>query len=201
MASDSPTASALLTYNAFDETLSGTIPGNDPFLMKAFSGGSRGHKVHPSKSPAEKAIAASIAKENLYDQASGSASWFGNTPEVKKDGKYVQRGGIIPAGHYACEYCETASVGKDVVKLTGDADSHFVPTRYVYGPFPTGGNKPRDGFYIHGHGNKGSDGCIVPDSPSERLRLSYAIRDFDGDVTLWVRHVTYNLPGICVISD
>ncbi len=43
----------------------------------------------------------------------------------------------------------------------------------------------RDGFFIHGRGDRGSDGCIVPYVPEERKRLNRAVAD-GGDVTLTV---------------
>ncbi len=53
----------------------------------------------------------------------------------------------------------------------------------------------RDGFFIHGRGTHGSDGCIVPMNPSERKKLNHAVRDHTGPVGLKVVHVGYVLPA------
>ena len=53
----------------------------------------------------------------------------------------------------------------------------------------------RGGFFIHGSGRKGSDGCIVLANEHERQRLNAAVKDFAGVVVLHVTHVGYMLPA------
>ena len=62
-------------------------------------------------------------------------------------------------------------------------------------PFAENVMHGRAGFAIHGRGNRGSDGCIVPALRGERLRLNKAVHDFQGTVVLLVTHVSYMLPA------
>ena len=53
----------------------------------------------------------------------------------------------------------------------------------------------RDGFFIHGRGPHGSDGCIVPKSNTKRLRLNQAIKGASSIVTLKVIDPGMPLPA------
>lgn len=183
----------LLTFDAAAGMLCGVIPGNKAFRMHAESGGGRGH------------IPVSRAKAAVYLHKQGEllASHYSNTSELKDTkGKYVTRGGTLPAGHYTCEYKLKSSVGEDVIQLFAHMDakaiySPFSAQKIPHGTFnhKTGAYDPRHGFYIHGSGEKGSDGCIVPRPPAERVRLSHAVRDYHGKVILVVSNVSYILPA------
>lgn len=77
------------------------------------------------------------------------------------------RGGPLPAGVYTM----------------------MLPTRHphlglsVYlAPSPQNQMFHRDGFFIHGRGPQGSDGCIVPDDPQEFHRLMNAISRAGGGI-------------------
>ena len=45
-----------------------------------------------------------------------------------------------------------------------------------YGGIPQIKFYNRDGFFIHGRGKHGSDGCVVPQIPAQRTQLNKAIR-------------------------
>jgi len=79
-----------LVYDAARELLSGTIGRERSFYMKAFSGGSRGHKA---------AVNPQDAANYLHDQAGALSSRLATTKEIKDaHGLYKQRGGTLPAG-------------------------------------------------------------------------------------------------------
>jgi hypothetical protein len=172
---------AHLQYDAASERISGWI-GTEHFNERAFSGGSRGHKT----------VGVKLAKEYLHDQENTLQSRLSTTGE-KKDahGNYLQRGGTIPPGHYTCHYIEHHKSFKECIRLDPTKDAYA-----IYSPFAS---MPiyhhRGGFYIHGHGPKGSDGCLVPESEHKRRVLNQAIKNFKGVVVLEVIHVSYMLPA------
>ena len=86
-------------------------------------------------------------------------------------------GGTLPLGTYELKTHESR---KNWIRLNPTAGTSM---------------KGRAGFAIHGRGQRGSDGCIVPASSTERTRLNKAVRDFDGKVILEVTHVSYMLPA------
>jgi hypothetical protein len=182
------TATATLTYDATKELLQGTI-GKESFSLTAYSGGSRGHSVS-----ANSQVAKQQAKLYLHVESASPSSRFANTRTVgegtKKD-PYKQRGGTLPPGHYSCIYKANHPPFGECIYLKRQADTHF--------HYPTASgislDNRGDDFYIHGHGPKGSDGCIVPQNNAVRLSLNKAIKNFPGQVILLVKNVAYVLPA------
>jgi len=163
---------ALLTYNAQWEKLTGTI-GEEHFDEHAVSGGSRGHKNIDDKR----------AGLFLHDEADTLKSRSPLTREMQAgpNGKehYVQRGGTIPPGHYDCVYVASyPKLGGEVIRLVQHKDALT-----YQGPFMDQAvEHHRGGFYIHGRGPKGSDGCIIFDNNSRRMDLNKAIKHFIKDL-------------------
>jgi hypothetical protein len=178
-------ANAELVYDAALEQLTGTIPGNRPFNMKAYSGGGRGHAVH---------VSPTLAKKYLHSQGTALSSRMATTHEITDDdGMYVQRGGTLPPGHYNCHYVEHHHTFHECIQLLtlGDALAIHSP----FSPRPIPHKRKKDDFFIHGSGPKGSDGCIVPADDAERHRLNRAVKQFKGKVVLQVKNVSYILPA------
>ena len=177
------TVVARLEYNAAAERLSGTI-GTEIFNFIAYSGGSRGHQAN---------VTAQQATTYLHNQAGTLKSRLATTPEITdKSGKYVQRGGTLPPGHYRCEYKANYPGFGECIRLHRLSDALAIHSPFASMPIPHGRT---DGFFIHGSGPKGSDGCIVPANHAERLRLNKAVKDFAGSVILQVTHASYTLPA------
>lgn len=176
-------ATAELVYDAARELLTGII-GNAPrFHLVAYSGGSRGHKTN---------VTATQAKDYLHNQASSLMSHLATTKTKEHKGKYSQRGGTIPPGHYDCVYVKHHPTFGDCIRLLRQKDAEAIHSPFSAHPIPHGrGND----FFIHGSGAKGSDGCIVPALRGERLRLNKAVHDFQGTVVLYVKNVSYMLPA------
>jgi hypothetical protein len=174
---------ANLVYDAAAEVLRGSIGALGHFNFHAYSGGSRGHK---------QGVAANVASRYLHGQANAILSRLATTKEIMNaKGEYEQRGGTLPPGHYLCKYVQNHSSFHECILLAPQRDafaihSPFALTAIVHG---------RGGFYIHGRGPKGSDGCIVPANEGERRRLNQAIKNFDAKVILQVIHVSYMLPA------
>jgi len=181
---DEPAGSAQLVYDAAQEILSGTIGNLPPFWMKAYSGGSRGHRagVNPK-----------LAARYLYAHAGALSSHFANTRTIEDShGNYQQRGGTLPAGHYACHYVAHHPHFGECIQLARAADAAAIYS--PFSPFPIPHGRKND-FFIHGSGPKGSDGCIVPAIDAERRRLNLAVKQFHGGVVLLVKNVSYQLPA------
>jgi hypothetical protein len=178
----SPPKIAHLTYDAAQELLSGSVGGERPFCVKAYSGGSRGHQRVNAKRGAL----------YMHNQASTLSSHFANTPEVKIGGRYRQRGGTLPAGHYSCHYLAHHHSFGECIELRRLADAKAVHSPFSPYPIP---HHRGDDFFIHGSGPKGSDGCIVPEIDLERRRLNRALKEFRGHVILLVKNVAYQLPA------
>jgi hypothetical protein len=177
------TQTANLVYDAASEVLSGTVPGEHPFHLIAYSGGSRGHTA---------GVQSELAKEYLHSQAATLSSHFANTPRLlNARGKYIRRGGTLPAGHYICRYVANHPGLRECIQLLRRPDATAIHTPFYPHPLPHGRT---DDFFIHGSGPKGSDGCIVPALESERRRLNSAVKNFAGAVILEVRNVSYSLP-------
>src|SRR5688572_14935895 len=138
-----------LVYDVFAQTLSGSV-GDQRFQLRAFSGGGRGKSY------------------GLDRGETDLTSWLSTTRT--DDGRGV-RGGPIPPGVYECVYISNHQKFHECVFL-----KPALSARRIYTPFA---NHPiehrRSRFYIHGRGHHGSDGCIVPEDPSERKRLNAAI--------------------------
>ncbi len=140
----------MLTYDVQSERLSGTV-GAEHFDVRAVSGGGRGSKVRPE------------GQETLR-------SWLVGTKEDEARGV---RGGPIPPGFYVCCYLQSHPPFGECIFLEQTLTSLIVRS-----PESAIGIalRDRDGFYIHGQGPKGSDGCIVPMIESERKRLNKAVK-------------------------
>ena len=175
------THTALLEYNAARELLMGTI-GSSHFNLVAYSGGSRGHKTD---------VGAGKAARYLHSRANSLFSHLATTRTIEKHGTFIQRGGTLPPGHYICQYHADHPTFKECIQLAQTSDALAIHSPFASMPIPHG----RGGFFIHGSGPKGSDGCIVPANNSERLRLNKAVKEFDGKVVLQVTHVSYMLPA------
>jgi len=174
---------ARITYNASAQILSGVI-GEAHFNDLAYSGGSRGHKATTS------------AKAARYLHASNlneSMGRLGTTREIyeKSSDTYSQRGGTIPPGHYHCVYVANHPSFHACIKLEQMRDAHAIVTPFARHAIV----HHRGGFFIHGHGPKGSDGCIVLASETRRKLLNQAVEGFQGRVVLEVTHVSYMLPA------
>ena len=126
-----------LTYSIFEGTLRGFVGGRF-FSLQALSGGGGGQKAHvpTAKNPA---VLPGLVN-NPYMTAH---------KEVKGDTKTPHsHGGPIPPGPYLIRApAQHPPLG--LAARLDPAPGHVIPHR-------------RDGFYIHGPGVHGSDGCIVP---------------------------------------
>lgn len=174
---------ATLVFNAAAEILSGQI-ATVRFHELAHSGGSRGHKATCAEK-AKRYLHASWRNESLGRLAA--------TPEIydQKTDTYQQRGGTIPPGHYRCTYVANRSVLHDCIFLDPGRDAHA-----IFPPFACHAIvHHRGGFYIHGHGPKCSDGCIVLANELRRRALNWASRKFPGKVILCGTTVSYMLPA------
>jgi hypothetical protein len=129
----------MLTYDIANERLSGKI-GNKEISIWAKSGGGRGSKVHPDGKPGQM----------------GLASW--NTQRKQNDGTGI-RGGPLPTGMYIVQ----KPANHPDLKLSAYLEQTLTSLLYEDRSALLGVSvTKRDGFYIHGRGPKGSDGCIVP---------------------------------------
>ncbi|MBS0448834.1 MAG: hypothetical protein JSR59_23165 [Proteobacteria bacterium] len=167
-------ASAHLTYDG----ATGWLIGDGAlarFRLRAESGGGRG-SVHPS-----------VWQTSLTSREA-------TTPEIKNaKGLRIQRGGPLPPGEYVCRYVKHHPRFHECIQLlAGRHNIHAIASPLASHPIPHHRNND---FFIHGRGDLGSDGCIVPLIPRERMALTHAIRDFAGAVLLTVRNVAYRLPA------
>jgi hypothetical protein len=158
---------AVLTYNAPSEMLIGSV-GKHHFHMKAYSGGGRG-SVHPNK----------------WDHSINSS--FANTKE-----KGSQRGGTLPSGHYLCHYKAHHSKFHECIWLERCSDATAINSPFSTHAIP---HFRGNDFFIHGRGELGSDGCIVPENKWLRLSLNQAIKQFPGKVYVHVVGTAYLLPA------
>lgn len=78
-------------------------------------------------------------------------------------------GGPIPTGRYAIETPKVQNVGEHKILAAKLVESHKLANG-------------RGGFFIHGRGPHGSDGCIVPSSDSKFDELMTALRKDSGGV-------------------
>jgi hypothetical protein len=175
---------AKLTYDAAQELLKGLI-GTQRFNEVAYSGGSRGHRdgIKPAQA----------ARYRHADLSNDSLGRLSTTREIysKKTDTYTQRGGTIPPGHYTCVYVAMHHSFGECIRLDQTKDALHIRSPFSRFPISHG----RSGFFIPGHGPKGSDGCIVLANEQRRKDLNSAIRGFDGSVLLEVVHVSYMLPA------
>jgi hypothetical protein len=77
------------------------------------------------------------------------------------------RGGPLPPGNYKCVYYSNHPKFHECISLN---------------PIDVADLANRDGFFIHGRGPKGSDGCIVPAVKDDRLKLIASIKNHPGTV-------------------
>ena len=123
-----------LTYYIVEGVLTGVVNGKGIHMI-ALSGGGGGS----TKNPASGGIPgrSAVVMNNPYMEGLKTVG----------SGKTHVHGGPIPPGSYSIETPEKHGH----LGLSARLDS-------------LNGNKPmgRDGFYIHGRGPHGSDGCIVP---------------------------------------
>ena len=129
----------MLTYDIANERLFGAI-GNQNIALWARSGGGRGSKIHPDGESGQLGLA-------LWDT------------QRQEDGAKRIRGGPLPPGAYV--------VQKPAIHPTLGLSAYLeqTVTSLLYAnPSSAIGLSVtnRDGFYIHGRGPKGSDGCVVP---------------------------------------
>ena len=158
-----------LVYDIAKELLYGTV-GREKFHLKAYSGGGRG-------------------KAEGYGPGENSLTSRLSTTKEDEDGRI--RGGPIPPGDYRCLYLAHHPPFKGpVIHLLPEANARAIHTVLASMPIPHG----RGRFFIHGRGELGSDGCIVPDIPTERMRLNKAIKTHNG-TTLKVINASYMLPA------
>jgi len=160
-------SSAILTYNVPIEMLSGKI-GDHSFHIKAYSGGGRG-SVHVMQ----------------WDRSLNSR--FANTKQ-----KGSHRGGTIPSGHYLCHYIAHHPKFHECIWLERCTDALAINSPFSAHAIP---HHRGNDFFIHGRGEHGSDGCIVPENGKLRLALNQSIKHFSGKVYVHVVGTAYLLPA------
>lgn len=150
-----------LKYSIRDECLYGSVNGVS-FSMRAYSGGGRGSTKGVERTDIGHWSTAKKAPAN-FDES--------------------DRGGPIPVGLYlATHYGEHQTLGQcaeltqTIVSLLQRDYASATGLRVT----------DRDGFFIHGRGPKGSDGCIVPSKAADLMSLLAAIAAVGGPVILIV---------------
>lgn len=149
-----------LTYSVAAECLWGAI-GVEKFCMRAWSGGGRGRT------------------------GSGAETSLSSYDTMRKERKTEQehiRGGPLPLGFYLCRYIQSHKKFRECIFLEQTLSSLLHVDMMGNVKF-----HDRDRFYIHGRGQLGSDGCIVPQDGKERLRLNSAIKLAKGIILLQVK--------------
>ncbi|MBV9289969.1 MAG: hypothetical protein JO288_19515 [Hyphomicrobiales bacterium] len=155
-----------LTYSIAREFLEGAI-GKENFSLRAWAGGGRGRTGIGAQ------------------RDSGSYDVFRQT----KHSKGIH-GGPLPPGLYICRYVAHHHHFGECIFLEQTPTALFQIDMKANVRF-----YDRDGFYIHGRGPHGSDGCIVPESNPERIRLNKAVKDATSAVLLKVTDVGMALPA------
>lgn len=153
----------ILNYSIRDEMLYGTISSRS-MSMFAFSGGGRGSTAGMEQTD--------IRHWNSQKKAPATFS--------RQD-----RGGPLPAGLYLVNYHGVHEHLGRCAALTQTISS------LVYAdPFSDIGIAvtERDGFYIHGRGPKGSDGCIVPSKSGDLTKILDAIKAATDPIVLIVKN-------------
>lgn len=133
----------MLTYDIAQENLRGEV-GGTTINLRAVSGGGRGSTVNPSGTPGQV----------------GVASW-----DTKRKAKGKSRGGPLPPGMYIVQKpAKHPHLGRSAFLVqTLTAILHVDPVSAALSV------TDRSGFFIHGRGKLGSDGCIVPIQGFDRL--------------------------------
>ena len=147
----------ILTYSIAREWLQGLVSGQS-FSFHAWSGGGRGQ-----------------TKKNA-DYSAESYDVFRKTQHEKNKNIH---GGPLPPGMYLCQYVAHHPHFGECIFL-----QITISSQLSFDARGTISFYNRDGFYIHGRGPHGSDGCIIPDINSDRLRLNKAIKDAASTVIL-----------------
>ena len=156
----------IFTYSIATEMLRGRV-GNEEFIVRAWSGGRRGAKGSGAES--------------------SSASYDVFRKEQHDKGVH---GGPIPPGIYLCRYVASHPKFHECIFLEQTLTSLIrVDMNAKIRLYD------RDGFYIHGRGPHGSDGCIVPDNEAVRFQLNKAVKNSRGTVMLRVTDLGMPLPA------
>lgn len=162
-----------LYYNIRDEVLFGRV-GCESFSMKAYSGGGRGST-------------AGMELHDLKHWSTGKKAPPAFSPS--------NRGGPLPTGLYLVRYYGTHEhLGRCATLMqTLSSLVHADPWSDV-GVSVT----RRSGFFIHGRGPRGSDGCIVPSKGSDLKMLLDALEQESSVVCLVVEGEGVNAEKIDV---
>lgn len=165
----------ILKYSIRDEVLFGTVGGKS-FSMKAFSGGGRG----------------STDGMELHD-----LKHWSTTKKAPPAFSRKSRGGPLPVGLYLAQYYGIHEhLGRCAILMqTLSSLLHADPWSDI-GVSVT----DRSGFYIHGSGPKGSDGCIVPSKSSDLKALLDALKAQDSVVALFVQDEGVNAEKLDVTN-
>lgn len=175
------TQKASLTYYIFEGVLVGTLGGH-PFHIFASSGGGGGSKSSDPYWIDDDVVNNSsrmFQKERDLPATGTSppADANGGTYHLVHDdnGKHWHlHGGPIPVGRYTIDPPAQDDDLGYCAALIPDSDNHM-----------TG----RGGFYFHGRGPHGSDGCIVPDDGQSFQRLMGGLHHDGGGVLHVLRHM------------
>jgi hypothetical protein len=158
----------VLNYSIATERLEGTV-AQQYFSIRAWSGGGRGQVGN--------------AAEHNWDS-------YNVFRKEKDSGGKHRHGGPIPPGIYMCQYVAHHPKFGECIFLEQTITALFqVDAKagiHLYN---------RDGFFIHGRGPHGSDGCIVPENDAQRRRLNKAVKDALGAVMLKVGDQGMPLPA------
>ena len=139
---------------------------SESFSMRAWSGGGRGRV------------------------GSGAEHTLESYDTSRKEAKGIL-GGPLPYGVYICKYVANHPKFHECIFLQQTITS-IIQTDVLGRIYAT----DRGGFYIHGRGEKGSDGCIVPENLGERVRLNRAIKASREVVLLKVAEPGMPLPAV-----
>lgn len=88
-------------------------------------------------------------------------------------------GGPLPPGKYKMVHLKSHKTFGECIYLKPVLIEEMIPGITTF--------KKRNGFFIHGRGDRGSDGCIVPYDPSQRKQLNKAVEASLADIELVVR--------------
>ena len=158
--------SNILNYSIALEWLEGAV-GDQKFSMRAWSGGGRGRKG----AGAEHTLAS-------YDTFR------------KTDHKHGITGGPLPEGLYICHFVAHHPRFHQCIFLEQTLTAVLqIDSAAIFRFYD------RAGFYVHGRGPHGSDGCIVPQNEADRHKLNNAIKNASGAVLLKVKDAGMPLPA------
>ncbi len=124
-----------------------------PYTVPGVSGGGRGCDNHEGGGGKRKWVA------HRYGIL-GNRRYCYWDPETRRDSRIGLRGGPIPSGLYRVEEPKHNIFHESDEKAEHVYSSALIPYSWLGHPVIS-----RAGFYIHGQGSKGSDGCIVPVNP------------------------------------